>query len=133
MAKKVLVVDDEKLIVKGIRFSLEQDGMEVDCAYDGEEALRMAREKEYDIILLDVMLPKLDGFEVCQQLRETSSVPVVMLTAKGDDMDKIRSLVWSMEQMTISPSHLTFWKSKHVSKQSCAVPRKREQSRQRAK
>ena len=54
MAKKVLVVDDEKLIVKGIRFSLEQDGMEVDCAYDGEEALRMAREKEYDIILLDV-------------------------------------------------------------------------------
>ena len=63
MAKKVLVVDDEKLIVKGIRFSLEQDGMEVDCAYDGEEALRMAREKEYDIILLDVMLPKLDGFD----------------------------------------------------------------------
>ena len=131
MAKKVLVVDDEKLIVKGIRFSLEQDGMEVDCAYDGEEALRMAREKEYDIILLDVMLPKLDGFEVCQQLRETSSVPVVMLTAKGDDMDKILGL--SMEQMTISPSHLTFWKSKHVSKQSCAVLRKREQSRQRAK
>ena len=84
MAKKVLVVDDEKLIVKGIRFSLEQDGMEVDCAYDGEEALRMAREKEYDIILLDVMLPKLDGFEVCQQLRETSSVPVVMLTVRHD-------------------------------------------------
>ena len=129
MAKKVLVVDDEKLIVKGIRFSLEQDGMEVDCAYDGEEALRMAREKEYDIILLDVMLPKLDGFEVCQQLRETSSVPVVMLTAKGDDMDKILGL----EYGAISPSHLTFWKSKHVSKQSCAVPRKREQSRQRAK
>ena len=61
MGKKVLVVDDEKLIVKGIRFSLEQDDMEVDCAYDGEEALRMAREKEYDIMLLDLMLPKLDG------------------------------------------------------------------------
>ena len=87
MAKKVLVVDDEKLIVKGIRFSLEQDGMEVDCAYDGEEALTMIQNKEYDIILLDVMLPKKDGFEVCQQVREFSSVPIVMLTANGEDMD----------------------------------------------
>ena len=69
MARKVLVVDDEKLIVKGIRFSLEQDGMEVECAYDGEEALRMAGEKEYDLILLDIMLPKIDGFEVCQHIR----------------------------------------------------------------
>ena len=67
MARKVLVVDDEKLIVKGIRFSLEQDGMEVNCAYDGEEALEMAHANRYDIILLDVMLPKLDGFQVCQQ------------------------------------------------------------------
>ena len=75
MGQKVLVVDDEKLIVKGILFSLEQDWMEVDCAYDGEEALAMIREKEYDIILLDVMLPKLTGFEVCQQVREFSSVP----------------------------------------------------------
>ena len=92
MAKKVLVVDDEKLIVKGIRFSLEQDGMEVDCAYDGEEALEMAHNKQYDIILLDIMLPKLDGFQVCQQIREFSNVPIVMLTAKGDDMDKIHGL-----------------------------------------
>lgn len=74
MAQRVLVVDDEKLIVKGIRFSLEQEGMEVDCAYDGEEAVQKAKENEYDIILLDVMLPKLDGFEVCQQIREFSSV-----------------------------------------------------------
>ena len=72
MAQRVLVVDDEKLIVKGIRFSLEQEGMEVDCAYDGEEAVQKAKENEYDIILLDVMLPKLDGFEVCQQIREFS-------------------------------------------------------------
>ena len=72
MAKKVLVVDDEKLIVKGIRFSLEQDGMEVDCAYDGEEALNMVREKDYDIVLLDVMLPRLTGFEVCQAIRRTA-------------------------------------------------------------
>ncbi len=75
MAKKVLVVDDEKLIVKGIRFSLEQDGMEVDCAYDGEEALKMAKNKEYDIVLLDLILPKINGFEVCQQIREFSDVP----------------------------------------------------------
>ena len=81
MAKQDLVVDDEKLIVKGIRFSLEQDGMEVDCAYDGEEALQMAKNKEYDIILLDLMLPKVDGLSVCQQIREFSSVPIVMLTA----------------------------------------------------
>ena len=73
MAKKVLVVDDEKLIVKGIRFSLEQDGMEVDCAYDGEEALRLATENTYDMILLDIMLPKMDGFDVCQQIREFST------------------------------------------------------------
>ena len=71
MGKKVLVVDDEKLIVKGIRFSLEQDDMEVDCAYDGEEGLRMAKEKAYDIILLDLMLPKMDGLEVCQQKEMT--------------------------------------------------------------
>ena len=81
MAKKVLVVDDEKLIVKGIRFSLEQDGMEVDCAYDGEEALNMAKANEYDMILLDIMLPKMDGFEVCQAIREFSDMPIVMLTA----------------------------------------------------
>ena len=92
MSRKVLVVDDEKLIVKGVRFSLEQDGMEVDCAYDGEEALAMAKATEYDLILLDVMLPKMDGFEVCQQIREFSDVPIIMLTAKGDDMDKILGL-----------------------------------------
>ena len=103
MAKKVLVVDDEKLIVKGIRFSLEQDGMEVDCAYDGEEALNMVKEKEYDIVLLDVMLPKLSGFEVCQSIREFSSVPVVMLTAKGDDMDKILGLEYGADDYITKP------------------------------
>ena len=83
MGKRVLVVDDEKLIVKGIRFSLMQDGMEVDCAYDGEEALELAKNNEYDLLLLDVMLPKMDGFAVCQQIRDFSDVPIVMLTAKG--------------------------------------------------
>ena len=97
MSRKVLVVDDEKLIVKGIRYSLEQDGMEVDCAYDGEEALKLAKENEYDILLLDVMLPKRDGFQVCQQIREFSDVPIVMLTAKGDDMDKILGLEYGAD------------------------------------
>mgnify|MGYP005854331725 CR=1 FL=1 len=104
--KKVLVVDDEKLIVKGIRFSLEQDNMEVDCAYDGEEALQMAHNKEYDIILLDVMLPKLTGFEVCQQIREFSNVPVIMLTAKGDDMDKILGLEYGADDYMTKPFNI---------------------------
>ena len=104
--KKVLVVDDEKLIVKGIRFSLEQDNMEVDCAYDGEEALQMAHNKEYDIILLDVMLPKLTGFEVCQQIREFSNVPVIMLTAKGDDMDKILGLEYGADDYITKPFNI---------------------------
>ena len=106
MAKKVLVVDDEKLIVKGIRFSLEQDGMEVECAYDGEEALKLATENQYDMILLDIMLPKMDGFEVCQQLRETSGVPVVMLTAKGDDMDKILGLEYGADDYITKPFNI---------------------------
>ncbi|MCD8327380.1 MAG: response regulator transcription factor [Lachnospiraceae bacterium] len=106
MAKKVLVVDDEKLIVKGIRFSLEQEGMEVDAAYDGEEALAMAKNKDYDIILLDVMLPKIGGFEVCQQIREFSDVPVLMLTAKGDDMDKILGLEYGADDYITKPFNI---------------------------
>ena len=103
MGWKVLVVDDEKLIVKGIRFSLEQDDMEVDCAYDGEEALKLAAENTYDIILLDVMLPKHDGFEVCRQIREYSDVPIIMLTAKGEDMDKILGLEYDGEGSFCNP------------------------------
>lgn len=106
MAKKVLVVDDEKLIVKGIRFSLEQDGMEVDCAYDGEEAIEKAKETEYDIILLDVMLPKFDGMEVCQQIREFSNVPIIMLTAKNDDMDKILGLEYGADDYITKPFNI---------------------------
>ena len=106
MAKKVLVVDDEKLIVKGIRFSLMQDGMEVDCAYDGEEALEMARANDYDIILLDLMLPKIDGFEVCQMIRDFSQVPIVMLTAKSDDMDKILGLEYGADDYITKPFNI---------------------------
>ena len=106
MGKRVLVVDDEKLIVKGIRFSLLQDSLEVDCAYDGEEALNMAKENEYDLILLDVMLPKMDGFEVCQQIREFSDVPIIMLTAKGDDMDKILGLDYGADDYITKPFNI---------------------------
>ena len=104
--KKALVVDDEKLIVKGIRFSLEQDEMQVDCAYDGEEALELARANRYDIILLDVMLPKLTGFEVCQQIREFSNVPIIMLTAKDDDMDKILGLEYGADDYITKPFNI---------------------------
>lgn len=106
MGQRVLVVDDEKLIVKGIRFSLEQDDMEVDCAYDGEEALEFARKNQYDMILLDVMLPKMTGFEVCQQIREFSNVPIVMLTAKGDDMDKILGLEYGADDYITKPFNI---------------------------
>lgn len=106
MAKRVLVVDDEKLIVKGIRFSLEQDDMEVDCAYDGQEALDLASQNQYDVILLDVMLPKFTGFEVCQQIREYSDVPIIMLTAKGDDMDKILGLEYGADDYITKPFNI---------------------------
>ena len=103
---KILVVDDEKLIVKGIRFSLEQDGMEVDCAYDGEEAINLAKQTEYDVVLLDVMLPKYDGFEVCQAIREFSEMPVIMLTAKGGDMDKILGLEYGADDYITKPFNI---------------------------
>jgi len=103
---KVLVVDDEKLIVKGIMFSLEQDGMEVNCAYDGEEALEKIRSTDYDIVLLDVMLPKLDGFEVCQAVREFSNVPIIMLTAKDTDMDKILGLEYGADDYITKPFNI---------------------------
>ena len=106
MAKKVLVVDDEKLIVKGIRFSLEQDGMEVDTAFDGEEALAMINEKEYDMVLLDLMLPKMDGLEVCQNIRGFSDVPIIIITAKSEDMDKIMGLEYGADDYITKPFNI---------------------------
>ena len=106
MATKVLVVDDEKMIVKGIRFSLLQDGYDVDTACDGDEALQKASENKYDIILLDVMLPKHSGLEVLQQIREFSSVPVIMLTAKGEDMDKILGLDYGADDYITKPFNI---------------------------
>ena len=101
-----MVVDDEKLIVKGIVFSLEQDGMVTDAAYDGEEALDKAHSNSYDIILLDVMLPRMDGYEVCKKIREFSDVPIMMLTAKGDDADKIQGLEYGADDYITKPFNI---------------------------
>ena len=106
MGNRIFVVDDEKLIVKGIKFSLEQEGMSVDCAYDGEEAIRLAKENQYDMMLLDVMLPVFDGFEVLRQIRESSALPIIMLTAKGDDMDKILGLEYGADDYITKPFNI---------------------------
>jgi len=106
MSKKALVVDDEKAIVKGIKFSLEQDDFEVSCAYDGTEALQMAKDNEYDVILLDVMLPGMDGLTVCQHIREFSNVPIIMLTAKSEDMDKIMGLEYGADDYITKPFNI---------------------------
>ena len=106
MAVKVLVVDDEKLIVKGLKFSLEQDQYEVDCAYDGAEAIDKIKNNEYDMVLLDIMLPVYDGNEVCRQVREFSNVPIIMLTAKGGDMDKIMGLEYGADDYITKPFNI---------------------------
>lgn len=106
MSYKILVVDDERIIVKGIKFSLEQENMFVDVAFDGEEAIHKLKNSSWDLVILDLMLPKLSGFEVCQQCREFSSVPVIMLTAKGDDMDKIMGLEYGADDYVTKPFNI---------------------------
>ncbi len=106
MAYNILVVDDEKLIVKGIKFSLEQEGMEVEAAYDGEEALNFIKNGKFDLVVLDVMLPKMDGLEVCQRVREFSGIPIRMLTAKGEDMDKIMGLEYGADDYLTKPFNI---------------------------
>ena len=106
MAYKILVVDDEKLIVKGIKFSLEQDGLEIDVAYDGEEALNFIRKNKYDLAVLDVMLPKMDGLQVCREVREFSQMPIIMVTAKGEDMDKIMGLEYGADDYMTKPFNI---------------------------
>ena len=106
MANRILVVDDEKLIVKGIKFSLEQDGMEIDVAYDGEEALNLIRKNDYDLAVLDVMLPKMDGLQVCREVREFSQMPIIMVTAKGEDMDKIMGLEYGADDYMTKPFNI---------------------------
>lgn len=106
MARRILLVDDEPLIIKGLRFSLTQDGYEVDSACDGNEALEKILGGDYDVILLDVMLPGMSGIEVCQRVRETSDVPIIMLTAKGEDMDKILGLEYGADDYMTKPFNI---------------------------
>ena len=106
MGKRILLVDDEPLILKGLRYTLEQEGYEILTATDGEEALKVFNEHHVDMILLDVMLPKLDGTAVCQRIRETSNVPIIMLTAKGEDMDKILGLEYGADDYMTKPFNI---------------------------
>lgn len=103
---KILVVDDEKIIVKGIKINLEKDGYEVETAYDGEEAVRMAYDSSIDLILLDLMLPKKDGFTVCREIRSFSDVPIIMLTAKSEDIDKILGLEYGADDYITKPFNI---------------------------
>lgn len=105
-AMKILVVDDEKVIVKGIKFNLEQDGYQVETAFDGEEAVRLAHDDTIDLILLDVMLPKMDGFTVCRAIRNFSNVPIIMLTAKSEDIDKILGLEYGADDYITKPFNI---------------------------
>ena len=105
-AMKILIVDDEKLLVKGIKFNFEQGGYTVETAYDGEEALRLAKDKSIDIIILDLMLPKIDGLSVCQKIRDFSRVPIIMLTAKADDIDKILGLEYGADDYLTKPFNI---------------------------
>ena len=103
---KILIVDDEKIIVKGLKFNLEQEGYEVETAFDGEEALKLAHDKSIDLILLDLMLPKIDGFTVCRNIRSFSNVPIIMLTAKGEDIDKILGLEYGADDYITKPFNI---------------------------
>ena len=106
MAKRILLVDDEPLILKGLKYTLEQEGYETLAAYDGEEALEVFFANTVDLVLLDVMLPKLDGIQVCQRIRESSNVPIIMLTAKGEDMDKILGLEYGADDYMTKPFNI---------------------------
>ena len=106
MGKRILLVDDEPLMLKGLKYTLEQEGYETDLAMDGEEALAKFDAQDFDLVLLDVMLPKLDGLSVCQRIREQSNVPIIMLTAKGEDMDKILGLEYGADDYMTKPFNI---------------------------
>ena len=107
MAKTILIVDDEPSVIKGLRFNLEQqEGYVVDAATDGEAALELFEPEKYDMVLLDLMLPKLDGMEVCQRIRAISDVPIIMLTAKGEDIDKIMGLEYGADDYMTKPFNM---------------------------
>ncbi len=109
---RILVVDDEKVIVKGIKFNLENEGYEVECAYDGAEALEVVRNVRIDLIILDLMMPNMDGLEACRRIREFSNVPIIMLTAKGEDTDKIIGFEYGADDYMTKPFNILELKSR---------------------
>ena len=103
---RILVVDDEKLLVKGVKFNLENEGYEVECAYDGASAVELARNGRFDLIILDVMMPELDGQEACMRIREFSNVPIIMLTAKSEDADKLMGFECGADDYVTKPFNI---------------------------
>ena len=103
---KILVVDDEKVLVKGVKFNLENEGYQVEVGYDGEEAVELAREGSFDLVMLDLMMPKIDGLQACMRIREFSNVPIIMLTAKGEDTDKIIGFECGADDYITKPFNL---------------------------
>ena len=103
---KILVVDDEKLLVKGMKFNLENEGYQVECAYDGASAVELARDGRFDLIILDVMMPEVDGLEACMRIREFSNVPIIMLTAKSEDADKLMGFESGADDYLTKPFNL---------------------------
>ena len=122
---KILVVDDEQLLVKGIRFNLENEGYEVDCAYDGKTAVEMTRENGYDLIILDVMMPEMDGLTTCMHIREFSDVPVIMLTAKSEDTDKLMGFAYGADDYVTKPFNVLELKARvrALLRRAAAVPK----------
>lgn len=103
---KILVVDDEKLLVKGMKFNLENEGYQVECAYDGASAVELARSDRFDLIILDVMMPEVDGLEACMRIREFSNVPIIMLTAKSEDADKLMGFECGADDYITKPFNI---------------------------
>ena len=103
---KILVVDDEKLLVKGMKFNLENEGYEVECAYDGAAAVELARTRAFDLLILDVMMPEVDGLEACMRIREFSNVPIIMLTAKSEDADKLMGFECGADDYLTKPFNI---------------------------
>ncbi len=104
--KRILVVDDEKVMVKGIKFNLENEGYQVDVGYDGQQAVEMAKSQDYDLIILDLMMPKLDGLQACMEIRESSTVPIIMLTARGEDTDKLLGFDYGADDYITKPFNI---------------------------
>ena len=131
---KILVVDDERVLVKGIKFNLEHEGYEVHVGYDGEEAVEMAREGGYDLILLDLMMPKIDGLQACMRIREFSNVPIIMLTARGEDSDKLLGFEYGADDYVTKPFNILELKARvrALLRRSGAAAQKEEEKQLRA-